>query len=83
MQHPHLSMPLLATPEPQDFIGLVPALAQRTEPLPIEDGVYDKATIGLIQWKHNRLVGPSTVPTCFHCMQTQIALSQKRCRRSV
>jgi hypothetical protein len=50
VQHPYVTMPVLATPDRHDFLWIVRALAHRAEPVPIEDGVHAQAISGLIHW---------------------------------
>jgi hypothetical protein len=58
VQHPYVTMPVLATPDRRDFLWLVRALAHRAEPGPIQAGVHAQAISGLIHWGLIRSLGP-------------------------
>jgi hypothetical protein len=57
-EHPHGSMPVLATPSRRDFLWIVRALAHRAEPVSIDAGVHAQAISGLIHWGLIRELGP-------------------------
>ena len=57
-EHPHGSMPVLATPSRPDFLWIVRALAHRAEPVGIDAGVHAQAISGLIHWGLIREMGP-------------------------
>ena len=48
--HPCGAMPVLQTPSWNDFVQLVRALAHRSEPQQLADGVHAQAISGLIHW---------------------------------
>ncbi len=48
--HPCGAMPVLQTPSWHDFVQLVCALAHRSEPMQLADGVHAQALSGLINW---------------------------------
>ena len=48
--HPCGAMPVLLTPNAQDFAQLVRALAHRAEPVALANGVHAQAISGLIHW---------------------------------
>ena len=56
--HPYCPSPVLATPDYDDFLWLVRALAHRAEPVRIEPGVHAQAINGLIHWGLIRSFGP-------------------------
>ena len=57
-QHTYLAMPVLSTPNAQDFLYLTRALAHRAEPVHLEPGVHAQAISGLIHWDLIRSLGP-------------------------
>jgi hypothetical protein len=57
-EHPHGSMPVLATTSRRDFLWIVRALAHRAEPVAIDGGVHAQAISGLIHWGLIRELGP-------------------------
>jgi hypothetical protein len=48
--HPCGAMPVVQTPDWSDFVLLVRALAHRSEPVALADGVHAQAVSGLIHW---------------------------------
>lgn len=57
-RHTFLAIPVLSTPNAQDFLHLTRALAHRGEPVQLEPGVNAQAISGLIHWGLIRELGP-------------------------
>ena len=57
-QHTYLAIPVLSTPNAQDFLYITRALAHRAEPVQLDPGVHAQAISGLIHWDLIRSLGP-------------------------